>query len=570
VILGLGGMIAANAAAALATHAVWRRIRTADPAIDVLLFLLLRLVAISGAVMLAGILGLLTSTALGLAGVAALALLLLLGKHRDLRRPTLPEAGTAAGAIAVLVGLRMVLQVWFYAPSSGDALAYHLPKIAEWVRAGRFTAEMGLDPCVSFPAGFELVETWWVVFLRHDVLIEMAGVEFAALAFAAVHAIGAALGLPSRTSFLAAAFYLLTPLFNLQAVSCLNDAPVAAVVLAAVALAFSRAHPMLLAIPLALGAGIKGTALYAMPGIALLYWLRRDKDLLCPSSARWAAGPLGVAAALGLFWYVRNALWYGNPFHPMTPQGLDLGGVHVQAGPRLDSLGANVAGLASRLVLDGGHRLQSDSYRTAGWGVIAVAGGALGLIQGLREDRALRRLAVGFAASVGTVLLMVSPDGWYPRFVLFAPAILCIGAARLASASRAAAALILAAAAVQFATTCFPGDLLMPRRLALAAQPWRERSVTPLFQSRDLPRGEPVAVYSTVRSIVYHLYGPDYSRRVVHLRVWNADEMVKAMVRENVRYVYIDVSSLHRKADVADLVRLSRLRALNDRLYVLN
>jgi hypothetical protein len=570
VILGLGAMVAANAAAALAAHAVWRRLRTANPEVDAILFLVLRLVVISAAVMLAGISGLLTSAALGLAGVAAVALLLVLGEHRHVRRPAFPEVGRVAGTIAALVGIRMLLQVWFFAPTNGDVLSYHLPKVAEWIRAGRFTAEMGLDPCVSFPAGFELVETWWVVFLHHDVLIEMAGVEFAVLAFAAVRAIGVALGLPSTTSFLAAGFYLLTPLFGLQAVSCLNDGAVAALVLAAFALALARSHPALLAIPLALGAGIKGTFLYAMPGVALLFCLRRDRDLLRPASMRWTVPPLAVAAALGLFWYLRNALWYGNPFHPMTSQGFDLGVVHVQAGPRLDSLRLNVSDLVSHRIGDGEHRLQSDSYRTAGWGVIAIAGGAMGLIQGMREDRSLRLLGAAFAASLGTVLLLVSPDGWYPRFVLFFPALLSIGAARLASASRPAAALILAGAAVQFATTCLPGDFGMPRLLALMAQPWRERSVASLLNSKDLPPGEPVAVYATIRASEYSMYGPDYSRRVIHLRVRDADEMVAEMVRQNVRYVYVAVASHHRKAQIAELVRTSRLRALNENLYVLN
>lgn len=566
-IFGLFWMIVAQASVLLASHALWRKVRCGDLAVDVVVFLLIRLLLISALVLAAGVTGLLSPLPLGLAGAALLVGLLATGQHFHLRRPERPEIGTATLVLLGLVALRMALQVWFYAPYVGDAQAYHLPKIAEWIRAGGFTREMGLDPCVTFPAGFELVETWWVVFLRHDVLIEMGGVEFSVLAFAAVVALSRRLGLSSRAAALAGALYLLTPLFNIQATSCLNDGPAAAVVLSLAALAFARVHPAVLFIPLALGAGIKGTVLYALPGIALLGWLQRKEPLARPSSLRWAMALAVVAAAVGGFWYVRNAAWYGNPTHPMTRDGFDLGGVHVQAGPRLSSLTRNLQELVGERIYDRNYSHQADAYRMSGWGILAFSVGILALILGIGEDRNIRVLGAAFVVSLLSVFTLVSYDGWYTRFVLFFPAILCIAAARLASRSRPVAALVAACAAIQFAGTMLPADVTAPRMIALVKQPWRERSAAPWLLKDLVPPSEPLALYATLRSPAYMFYGADFSRRVVTLRVRNAEEMREEMVRQGVRYVYVDLASFHRRAALAAMVDAGTIRALTSNLY---
>jgi hypothetical protein len=121
--------------------------------------------------------------------------------------------------------------------------------MAEWIREGRILHAPGTDVRETFPAGFELLEAWWTVFLHHDFLIEMAGVEFLALAFAAVAALGRTLGLAPRAAAAAGLLYLLTPGVHLLAVSCMNDAPVAALFLSSAALSLPRASRALVLIP---------------------------------------------------------------------------------------------------------------------------------------------------------------------------------------------------------------------------------------------------------------------------------------------------------------------------------
>jgi hypothetical protein len=567
-IAGLAWMVVAHAALLLAAHALLRRIRTENVALNGVLFVLLHLILVSCAVLAAGAAGGLTPRVLGLGGAALIGLLLILGEHRSLRLPPRPEIGRATALLLGLIAARMLAQVWFLAPSNSDVLSYHLTKVAEWVRAGGFTREMGPDYVAPFSAGFELVETWWVVFLHHDVLIEMAGVEFAILAFLAVRLLAIQLGLSSKASFLASTLYVLTPTFNLQATSCLNDAPVAALVLALAALIAARGHPVLLLLPLGLMLGIKATAAFTLPGWILLAVLLRKEARLRPASLSVALPIAAAALAVGVAWYFRNFLWYGSPIYP-----LNLGTetyyarlYRIQMTPQPASLRYNLAHLVSSLIYDDQAGLTPISLRTAGWGIVAFSVGILAYINEIRKDREFRRIAAAFAVSLCSVLLMVNNDHWYARFVLFFPAILCIAAARWAEARRPVALLLSLGAALEFAATLLPQEVPTAQMLALMKQPWRERSSAPMHDGS--PPGEPLGVWATLRSRTYLFYGPDYSRRVVYLRISRLEDLAGEMERQGLRFVYVNTfRRVH--YDLDELVRQGRFRDLGNGYFAL-
>jgi hypothetical protein len=564
-IAGLAWMLPANASLLLAAHALLRRLRTDAPAVNGLLFVLLHLLLMSCGVLLAGTTGGLTPGILGIGGSILLAILLLLGEHRHLRLPPRPEMGRATAVLAALLAVRMAVQVWFFAPHGGDALAYHLPKVAEWIRAGAFTREMGMDRCASFPAGFELIEAWWVVFLHHDVLIELAGVEYALLAFLALRALALNLGLSDRTSCFAATLYVLTPMFSLQTTSCMNDAAVAALVLALAALVAERAHPALVLIPLGLIWGTKGTGLFTLPGWVLLAAWRRGQPFLRPASVRVAAAA-GVVSLVGAgFWLLRNWLWYGHPLFPVhgdNPAFVDL----VQKGPRLESLGKNTLSFVSSLIYDADRPLTPISERTAGWGAIGFSVGVVALIQRMREEVAFRRMGAAFGLSMLSVFLMVQPDPWNARFVLFAPAILCIAAARFLETVRPAAVVLGIGIVLEFAVSILPGGLPRADLLVMLKQPWRERSAHALPQA--VPPGAPIGVFtpSLARTNTYSLYGSDLSHEVVYLRLYSVGELEAEMRRRKLEFVRVTVKSRQR-FEFLDLVARGRFRAIGEDLY---
>ena len=541
-IAGLACMGVANAAVLLASHATLRRVRTGRTSLDVALFLILRFLILSALVVGAGLARILTPWGLGAIGAALLAGLVAMGEPRALPAFRWPRVGILPGIFLGALLLRLLLQVWFFAPYAGDALSYHLPKIAEWVRAGGFTLEHGADTRSTFPAGLELVETWWVVFLRHDVLIEMAGVEFLILMFAAAHALAGSLGLGGRAAMLAALGAACTPGMLLQATSCLNDGPVAALLIATAALIAARAHPLLVALPVALGLGVKPVFGFALPGLLLLAWLRRREPASPIGAPRLALAFAVLAAAVGGFWYARNTILYGNPVHPVTSAGfVTPDGVRLQrAGPDVTNLRENVRRAVDSRIYDHIAPWSAWLFNTAGWGPLVFAAGLPGLLFALRTEARWRGPAACFLLSLLTVFLLVQSDAWFMRFVLFFPTLLALAAARLAEEFRPVRLLLGICLLMQFAGTMVPGEFPVGELGSLARQGWRERRFE---QAAGGPRREVVGCLAPGGRKSYALYGPAFDTRVVTLRPASADELIAALRREGIRVLYASYRS---------------------------
>jgi hypothetical protein len=561
VIIGLAWLVVAHAASFLAAGSLLRRFGAGQPENQPLLFLLIRLILISATVIVAGLGGFLTGPSLGLLGFFTLAILLARRAHRGMAWPAFRELGGALGVPTLIVAAKLAAHAWFFAPYSEDVLSYHLPKIAGWIRAGGFTLEMGVDPYATFPAGFELVETWWVVFFHHDLLIETAGIEFLLVGAAATRVLAERLGFAPRVSLLAALLYALIPGIHLQSSSCLNDGPVAALVVATFALVAARAPWRMIPLPVGLGIGVKATFIYALPGILLLAWLLRREARTAATPSRGLTVLASLATALGLFWYARNAIVYANSVFPIGEHEFA-----VQTSPSLSSLIANSRALLSERIFDR-HPYGPYLDRISGWGVVAASCGLVGLFVLLRADPRFRKTALAYGVSLMGVFLMLAPDDWNMRFVLFFPSLLVIAAARLADRMRVCAPLLWAGAALQFARTLLPYDLPLDDFRKLAAQPWRERSSAVLF---DAEIDEPaVGYFADDRGPAYLLYRPDYSRRVVYLRSESIDALLEDATKEGVKVIYSAPTSSTTRKLLAEGVRRGRLRPLNNRLYAL-
>lgn len=537
-IAGVFWTIVANAATLLGAWALLTRVRSGNFAVDLVLFLLLRLALITGAVLIAGLAGALHAAALGGAGAVALAALLAVGVHRSIPRPRRPAVRRLWIAAFAVVLVRQLLYVWFLAPYAGDALSYHLPKVAEWVGQGAITGEVGPDPRATFPAGFELVEIWWVVFLHHDLLIEMAGLEFLVLGAAATFALARVVGAGAPAASFAALLYALAPAPNMQAFSCLNDAPAAALYVATAALLMARVPVGLPLLAAGLAAGVKPTFGYALPGLLVLGFLARREPPAAGGDRRWSLGLAAAGALLGGSWYLRNAWLYGSPLHPMGARGFvtEQGMVLQQLGPSLESLMHNLRRVVDSRIYD---RLQPYNVLceyVSGWGSAAFAVGLPALLWGLREDAKLRRVAAGFAASLVSVCLLVASDPWFVRFLMFMPALFAVATARLAERVRPAAAVASAAMAFQFVSTLVPFAPAVNSFGFFARQGWRERAAFAV--SSMPPPGEPVACAALGGSKIYLLYGPDFSRKVVYIRSAEGGEIVARMKAEGIRWVF--------------------------------
>jgi hypothetical protein len=513
--MALAAMAVANAAILLGAHELMVRVNLGRFSLNLLAFLLFRLTLVSGVVLLALCAQHFTPAALGAAGAVALAGLLAAGAHRRLSRWRDPGAGVLILAFFGLVAARLVAQAWLFAPYVPDVLSYHLPKVAEWVRSGGLTRQVGGDTRSWFPAGFELVEAWWVVFLHHDVLIEMAGIEFLALGAVAVGALARLLGLAPRPAALAALIYALAPAVHLQATACLNDAPIASLYAAAAALILARAGWPLVLLTGGAALGVKPTFVYLMPGLGLLAWLVRARPALPAAAPRILAAAALLGVLLGGFWFARNAFVRGNPVYPMTSRGIldQNGNVLVPSSPSVEQLSTNFSLLARRLD-DRVGPYSAQQRSMVGWGVGPLALGLPALLLLLRCEPSFRPIAAASVLSLVCLFAFIAQDPYTMRFAMFAVAPLSIAAARMAERSAVIGALAVLAIVIQFLGTFASNEIPQEGIGDWARTPWRDRRAG-FLPAISLPAA--VGVYRGERSRAYLLYGPDLNRRVVYL-----------------------------------------------------
>lgn len=566
---GLLWMILANAATLLGARRLLTRFGTGLPATDAALFLLFRLMLISAAVLLAGACHALRPWVLGLSGGVIAGILIARGTHREflpLWRPPNSPAVYLAGALIV----RLLFQVWILSPFLGDVTSYHLPKVAEWVTHGTLFTDLGPDRRSWFPAGFELIETWWVVFLHHDVLIEMAGVEFLALGAAAAASIASRLGLNGRAALLAGVLYATVPGMMVLSVFAINDAAAAALTVLTLALILDRASPALLLAVAGFAAGVKPTCLFALPGLALLWgWMRRSpiRTPRPPNRAIWSVAVLGLT--IGSVWYVRNTVVHGNPVYPAGTAALTFGERKVlkRVGPSLEYLTQNLSDLDAR-ILDRKRAVSGMLEYNAGWGAGAVAFGLLGLLAACRTSKEWRAIAAGLAVSTACVLSLVENDQFVLRYILFVPAILAVGAAWLVTEYRVLRVPLVLVTVLTLVGTLFTEDLPRAAILGYTKSDWRERSYAPAFIP-DVPYRD-VACYGDVSPMSYLLYGPDFSRRVVTLRPSSPADLIDTMKKHGLTALY--AKSMFDRNGWGDLlkecVRSGRLRPLDGPWYL--
>jgi hypothetical protein len=564
-IAGVLALVVANLASLLGAHALMLRVRAEPSPMDFALLQFLRLLIISTVVLLAGLTHSLTAPLLGGLAVIALVALVLCGAHRRIARPSLPMWGGLLIGSFALVALRLLLQVWLFSPHLGDALSYHLPKIAEWIRASGFTREMGVHTHVTFPAGFELIETWWVVFLHHDALIELAGVEFLLLAAGGTYALARLVGLDERFSAFGALLYVLVPGLHLGATACINDTAVAALLVATAALIAGGASLPLIVSAMGLGLGIKPTYGFALPGLGLLCWFYRG-------GGHHFRAPAVIAAAAGLgtgaYWYVRNLVWFGNPFYPLGSPGF-VDPTPVQFGPSLRSLFANFVALVDFRIYDTRTILGANVDEMAGWGGAAVACGSIALISGVAESLPLRRLAAAFGLSLAGSLMFSLNDSWCLKYVFFFPALLCIAAAKSAQEDPKVRLLAAVAAAFAFAGTFLPYDLPPSDLRILARQSGRDRTAAKLAlwqAQREVPDSV-VGYFGGPLGPTYLLYRPDFSRRVEYFRSPSADQLLAGIDRAGVATIYAMPESEGERHILEECIARGRLQVLQGRFY---
>ena len=457
---------------------------------------------------LAGLLGVLTPSALALFAVAWLAAGILAawrsGQAPDLGT-RLRRSATTARAVAgwppvaaglAIVGLslawRAVLAVRLPVV---DILGwqYHLVLADVWIQSEalvRVSQNLWTD---GWPATGELLTAWLMAFTRSDALAGFTSLLPLPLAIVACAGLAREIGASRRSATLAGLLLGMTPAWLALAGTSYPDPGLATAVVAAwwLGLRLLRGErnvvtALLFGIASGLAIGAKGSSLVlvgpivAGVGLALLVETIRQMRARTGWVDPFAAG-IGILVPiviLGASWYLKNALVHGNPLFPVGFGPFAGEAEHFGAPPMpAQLLEQSLPGQLFRSWTYDWHLTEYPyNVRPGGFGHAWPAGLALAAIGlGWLVDRR-RAAAIGLVVLPGVAALALVPSAWYARYTLFLPALgwalAALAIDRLRARSRTVVGLLLVAVAtvsVAFANA-LPNVRLSPQRDTLATR----------------------------------------------------------------------------------------------------
>ena len=352
-------------------------------------------------------------TGLGLMAGAACALAFAATAWVRRGRPALPLRGVVkAGGDALrdppvlLLACAVTLALAYSAalalatpPNNYDSLWYHLARPAFWKQeqAVGYISQANDVRLDVFPPGAEIVSVWPMVLEGTERFASLF--QLVALLATIVGAFGISrrLGLSERQAAFGALLFASLPVVALQAATPLNDVAVCSFIVVAVYFVLSRARLALAlgALALALALATKGTALLAVPLVAVCAAVVRPR-------AEWLRiAALGVGGLLlGSFWYAVNLVKSGDPLPDFTEQGEVL---------NRSGAVANVLGELTRMmvdVVDPAGAVGRDRFLYVAVAVVLALAAAVLAVRGRRAREALVFLLAG---ALTLVLLVASP-----------------------------------------------------------------------------------------------------------------------------------------------------------------
>jgi hypothetical protein len=611
-----------------------RRLRSGRMALDGVIYILLVVFLTSLFTLLAGLAGLLRPAPLAAIAAGGLGVLLVVpGARSSLREipgglrsflhgckalwNELPRWLRLLTALGIGLGAaRFAFLIWALPPFVWDSLTYHLTNVAHWIQAGRIELfDTPVDRIYS-PANYELLATWFSVFLHHDAVVEAAGLPAYLIGLVSVYCIGRSLGASRSAAWIGMLAYGSTPALLIATTGTKNDPHVAGYFLATLALAIdlssgrssdpaqnSLGEMLSVALALLLAAGTKAYIAHILPGLALiaaLYlpgWrsLKLWRGHLAASTRQWRALSLSTRAGLGVllcaglllggYWNVRNWILTGNPFYPY---GVIVEGSQVIQGPEsyyhlgLDRLAENLA----NFVLKFGDRqgpIRPDLPNTTGWGWFAYGIGLPVALWGLPRRRRARVLWFGFLVSLLTIMLSNRPSPWNMRYVVWFPALFCLVFAVLWDerptgtrlARGALSVLYVLALSLNFATTLnydkisaeeFRSMLRLPA-LRRDAAVFEDNMPAPYANALEFVPNDALLGYNVHNNgFVYPLYRSDFSQRIVYVPFSpqaSCEGIAGSMGERGTRYLVVapehtkdeNIARLRECAEVGTIIR---------------
>jgi len=509
--------------------------------------------------------------------------------HRSVGRPRLGlrRAGRQHPWTALLALIAAAVLVWRTAlvlllpPYAYDGLSYHLTAVAEWIQRRELVADPLSLCCAHYPGNGEITFAWLQLLLGNNTLVDGAQLPFAVLGAVAVAGLARRVGVHDAYAVVAGCLFFLTPIVIEQTTANYVDVIVASSSLAAIYFlvrAYEGDRPLTSIALAGAAAGLAvGTKPTGMALVAVILGLLLLHGALAIRGGLLAPGGLGVrlatfavpVVAVGGYWYLRNAVDFGNPVYPFH---VGVAGVTIFTGARRvndiltvpDGLGGapwwkQVAHSWWSDVPFWRHSAYTYETRLGGlgplWPWLGVPLGLSTLAAALRR----RNVVLLTIAAAVVVPILVLPYQWWSRFTIPFAALGAIGITftlgRLGgSRSRAllmgAVALLVCAGIGLSLVRVDPagrGRVLTLADLAkLSTKPGDDRSIGAVFFPEyrwvdRVPGGATIGVQLEAPQIrfVYPLFGPTLGRHVLTLKAVSPGALADEVRTERIRYLLV-------------------------------
>lgn len=321
-----------------------------------------------------------------------------------------------------------------------DGWSYHLVTVDVWLQANALVNVPQKIWSDGYPANAELFTAWVSAFSRTDMLAGLTSLLPYPLAMVAVTGLARVLGVDRRTSLVVGGLFGLTPaIAALAGTSYVDIAGVAAIAATwYLGVRFLRGEramstAALLGIAGGLAIGSKlGTSLIVVgpmlvaSGLVALADVRRA----WPQRA-WRRPAASVVAItlpvflLGLSWYIKNLVLHGNPMYPIAfgpfPGLLttgEFGFVPTQLAGK-----SWITQLIHSWTWDWRTTRYPYNVRPGGFGLVWLPILALATLGGVELIRRRAVVPIGLIVLPAIVTILVVPQAWYARLVLYAIAI---------------------------------------------------------------------------------------------------------------------------------------------------
>ncbi len=500
------------------------------------------------------------------------------------------------------LAFRHIIHILFWPPYIWDVLTYHLPKVAEWTQTQSLLIQPTPVARIFWPSSFELLQTWFVVFFKHDIIIEFSGVYFAILSTISVYIICISLKVSRKLSILSAFIFATTPGFAFSTVSAKNDIAIAGLFLLIIAFSISYYNKKITPVAFTtssiiafiMAIGIKPYIIFMAPGILLLWivfalapWLSSFKTLAtdhAPDNVmfvreatkcrRFTNSIIMITMAMlpASYWYVRNLIIFNNPFYPVDIRFFgrlvfgDGHGYGQQGTFKISSLMTKIDQLLQYRLWDHG-LMNNDLPSQAGWGWFAISMGLPCLVIACIKNKQIRWLTIIFTLSFCGLMASVDSDPWYMRFAQWVPALFAVAFGVVIFTTKSN---IIRFLYLQFGLICAILNMFAIMDTGyFTAVDWRKNQETPLLQRMTHPDiyehlqaiakpGERIGYILGSNDWIYPLYGPFLKTRIVYLdnaKNGIAKDMIEkglciAVIRRNDKLLKLDLEAgiLHNKS----------------------